>query len=207
MLGSTGVAPAVNTLSAPSSELLLQHLANIQLTVNENDIVLTAHVNGPSSALLADDMIGRSLHDLVEAQNHATLQSRLVEARTHADTAVRCDLSVKPRGGSGVPVLCWMCADAASQEVRIAAIDLLPEASLRHQLINAQHAMERDYWSKRRLEAEAITSIAPVKLFNKVMTPVGFGSSKSSVSSSSKEGTHLLSIEFACSCNARFTVM
>jgi transcriptional regulator PpsR len=46
-----------------------------------------------------------------------------------------------------------MCADAASQEVRIAAIDLLPEASLRHQLINAQHAMERDYWSKRRLEA------------------------------------------------------
>ena len=153
MLGSTGVAPAVNTLSAPSSELLLQHLANIQLTVNENDIVLTAHVNGPSSALLADDMIGRSLHDLVDAQNQATLQSRLVEARTHADTAVRCDLSVKPRGGSGVPVLCWMCADAASQEVRIAAIDLLPEASLRHQLINAQHAMERDYWSKRRLEA------------------------------------------------------
>ena len=37
--------------------------------------------------------------------------------------------------------------------MRIAALDLLPEASLRHQLLNAQHAMERDYWSKRRLEA------------------------------------------------------
>ena len=50
-------------------------------------------------------------------------------------------------------MLCWICAEADSSDVKVAAIDLLPEASLRHQLLNAQHAMERDYWSKRRLEA------------------------------------------------------
>ena len=63
------------------------------------------------------------------------------------------------------------------------------------------------YCSSSNGMPEAITSIPPVKLFNKVITPVGLGSSISSSSSSFEEGTHLFSIEFACSCSAKFTVI
>ena len=63
------------------------------------------------------------------------------------------------------------------------------------------------YCSSSKGIPDAITSIAPVKLFSSVITPVGFGSFSSSESSSIEDGTHLLRIEFACSCNARFTVI
>lgn len=143
----------MNTVSAPSSDLLLQHLASLQFLVNESGIILDASVNGPSSSLQPEELIGRPLSELVGDDSRAQLESRLDEARRNKGVAVRCDTSIEPRSGNSVPLLCWICAEADSSDVKVAAIDLLPEASLRHQLLNAQHAMERDYWSKRRLEA------------------------------------------------------
>ena len=143
----------MNTVSAPSSDLLLQHLASLQFRVNENGIVLDASVNGPSSSLQPDELIGRPLSELVSSGSRTQLESRLDEARRTKGVAVRCDTTFEPRSGNSVPLLCWICAEPDSSDVKVAAIDLLPEASLRHQLLNAQHAMERDYWSKRRLEA------------------------------------------------------
>ena len=143
----------MNTVSAPPSELLLQHLASLQFLINENGIVIDATINGPSSTLQPEELIGRPLSDLVTDDSGPLLASRIEEARRNKGVAVRCDTSVEPRSGNTVPLLCWICAETNSSNVKVAAIDLLPEASLRHQLLNAQHAMERDYWSKRRLEA------------------------------------------------------
>jgi len=143
----------VNTVSAPPSELLLQHLASLQFLINENGIVIDATINGPSSTLQPEELIGRPLSELVTDDSGALLASRIGEARRNKGVAVRCDTSIEPRSGNTVPLLCWICAETNSSNVKVAAIDLLPEASLRHQLLNAQHAMERDYWSKRRLEA------------------------------------------------------
>ena len=143
----------MNTVSSPSSDLLLQHLASLQFLVNENNIVLDARVNGPSSSLQPEELIGRPLSELVGDDSRAQIESRLNEARRNKGVAVRCDTSIEPRSGNSVPLLCWICGEAHSNDVKVAAIDLLPEVSLRHQLLNAQHAMERDYWSKRRLEA------------------------------------------------------
>lgn len=143
----------MNTPSAPPSELLLQHLASIQFVVNDAGIILDASVNGPSSALQPEDLAGRPLSELVTDDSRGALEARLAEARRNKGVALRCDVSIAPRNSNRVPLLCWICADTQSSELKIAGIDLLPEASLRHQLLNAQHAMERDYWSKRRLEA------------------------------------------------------
>jgi transcriptional regulator PpsR len=143
----------VNTVSAPPSELLLQHLASLQFLINENGIVIDATINGPSSTLQPEELIGRPLSELVTDDSGALLASRIEEARRNKGVAVRCDTSIEPRSGNNVPLLCWICAETNSSNVKVAAIDLLPEASLRHQLLNAQHAMERDYWSKRRLDA------------------------------------------------------
>jgi transcriptional regulator PpsR len=143
----------VNTVTAPPSELLLQHLASLQFLISENGIVIDATINGPSSTLQPEELIGRPLSELVTDDSGALLASRIEEARRNKGVAVRCDTSIEPRSGNTVPLLCWICAETNSSNVKVAAIDLLPEASLRHQLLNAQHAMERDYWSKRRLEA------------------------------------------------------
>ena len=143
----------MNTVSAPSSELLLQHLASIQFTVAATGFIVDAEVNNPSSTVQPDDLIGTSINEIVTEESIGALNAKLNEARRNKGTAVRCDVTVNPRNTTPVPLLCWLCCQNNNDDVRIAALDLLPEASLRHQLLNAQHAMERDYWSKRRLEA------------------------------------------------------
>ena len=143
----------MNTVSAPSSELLLQHLASIQFTVAATGFIVDAEVNNPSSTVQPDDLIGTAINEIVAEESIAALSAKLNEARRNKGTAVRCDVTVNPRNTNPVPLLCWLCCQNNNDDVRIAALDLLPEASLRHQLLNAQHAMERDYWSKRRLEA------------------------------------------------------
>ena len=143
----------MNTVSAPSSEILLQHLASIQFTVAATGFIVDAEVNNPSSTVQPDDLIGTSISEIVTEESIGALNAKLNEARRNKGTAVRCDVTVNPRNTNPVPLLCWLCCQNNNDDVRIAALDLLPEASLRHQLLNAQHAMERDYWSKRRLEA------------------------------------------------------
>ena len=143
----------MNTVSAPSSELLLQHLASIQFTVAATGFIVDAEVNNPSSTVQPDDLIGTSISEIVSEESIGALNAKLNEARRNKGTAVRCDVTVNPRNTNPVPLMCWLCCQNNNDDVRIAALDLLPEASLRHQLLNAQHAMERDYWSKRRLEA------------------------------------------------------
>jgi len=143
----------VNNVSAPSSELLLQHLASVQFTVAATGFIVDAEVNNPSSTIQPDDLIGRSINEVLSTESLTTFNAKLNEARRNKGSAVRCDVTVNPRTTSPVPLLCWLCCDSNDDDVRAAALDLLPESSLRHQLLNAQHAMERDYWSKRRLEA------------------------------------------------------
>jgi len=143
----------VNTVSAPSSELLLQHLASIQFTVAATGFIVDVEVNNPSSTIQPDDLLGSSISEIVAEESVSALNAKLNEARRNKGSALRCDITVNPRNTSPVPLLCWLCCESTNDDVQIAALDLLPEASLRHQLLNAQHAMERDYWSKRRLEA------------------------------------------------------
>ena len=112
----------MNTVSAPSSDLLLQHLASLQFLVNENGIILDASVNGPSSSLQPEELIGRPLSELVGDDSRAQLESRLDEARRNKGVAVRCDTSIEPRSGNSVPLLCWICAEADSGDVKVAPL-------------------------------------------------------------------------------------
>lgn len=143
----------MNTALAPSSEVLLQHLASIQFTISSTGFIVDTEVNNPSSTIKPDDLVGSSIEEIVAEESLAALNAKLSEARRNRGSALRCDLTVNPRNTNPVPLLCWLCCESSNDDVRVATLDLLPEASLRHQLLNAQHAMERDYWAKRRLEA------------------------------------------------------
>ena len=93
----------MNTVSAPSSELLLQHLASIQFTVAATGFIVDAEVNNPSSTVQPDDLIGTSISEIVSEESIGALNAKLNEARRNKGTAVRCDVTVNPRNTNPVP--------------------------------------------------------------------------------------------------------
>ncbi len=142
----------MSTASARSSEVLLQQLASLQLTLNEAGFVASASTNSPSSMVQSEDLIGKEWLSLLREIDRPTAKAAIKEATNQPDTSVRCDAIMELATGNELPMTCWLVSHNGI-DVDIAALDLLPEVSLRQQLLNAQHAMERDYWSKRRLEA------------------------------------------------------
>ena len=100
----------------------------------------------------SEDLIGKEWLSLLREIDRPTAKAAIKEATNQPDTSVRCDAIMELATGNELPMTCWLVSHNGI-DVDIAALDLLPEASLRQQLLNAQHAMERDYWSKRRLEA------------------------------------------------------
>ena len=142
----------MSTASARSSEVLLQQLASLQLTLNEAGFVASASTNSPSSMVQSEDLIGKEWLSLLREIDRPAAKAAIKEATNQPDTSVRCDAIMELATGNELPMTCWLVSHNGI-DVDIAALDLLPEASLRQQLLNAQHAMERDYWSKRRLEA------------------------------------------------------
>ena len=79
----------MNTVSAPSSELLLQHLASIQFTVAATGFIVDAEVNNPSSTVQPDDLIGTSISEIVTEESIGALNAKLNEARRNKGTAVK----------------------------------------------------------------------------------------------------------------------
>lgn len=142
----------MNTALVRSSEVLLQQLASLQLTLNEAGFVASASTNSPSSMVQSEDLIGKEWLSLLREIDRPAAKAAIKEAINRPDTSVRCDAIMELATGNELPLTCWLVSHNGI-DVDIAALDLLPEASLRQQLLNAQHAMERDYWSKRRLEA------------------------------------------------------
>ena len=142
----------MSTTSARNSEVLLQQLASLQLTLNEAGFVTSASTNSPSSLAQSEDLIGKEWVSLLRDIDRPATRAAIKEATGQPDTSIRCDVVMELATGSELPLSCWLVSHNGI-DVDIAALDLLPEASLRQQLLNAQHAMERDYWSKRRLEA------------------------------------------------------
>ena len=100
----------------------------------------------------SEDLIGKEWLSLLREIDRPAAKAAIKEATNQPDTSVRCDAIMELATGNELPMTCWLVSHNGI-DVDIAALDLLPEASLRQQLLNAQHAMERDYWSKRRLEA------------------------------------------------------
>ncbi len=146
--------PPVNIKIAHHDQLLLRQIATLQLTVNAAGFISNASINTPVPTTLQSELlIGQEWTDIVEKTENDRAAAALINARAQPGHPVRADLTIKVGPQRTTPVSCWLCQASDSTDIAVAVIDLLPEVSLRKQLLNAQHAMERDYWSKRKLEA------------------------------------------------------
>ena len=93
----------MSTVSAPASELLLQHLASIQFTISGTGFIVDTDVNNPSSMLQPDDLTGSSVNEVMAAESAPALTAKPTEARRDKGTAVRVDSTPTPPNGTSPP--------------------------------------------------------------------------------------------------------
>ena len=130
---------------------LLAKVADISFLLDEEGgITRVAPGAGELATQIDDSWQGRSLLDTVEGDSRQRLADALAVAVADPDKPLRLDLAHTLENGASLPVEYRLVAVPGG--VLAAGRDLRPVASLRQQLLNAQQALEQDYWRLRQVE-------------------------------------------------------
>ncbi len=130
---------------------LLAKVADISFLLDEEGgITRVAPGAGELATQIDDSWQGRSLLDTVEGDSRQRLADALAAAVADPDKPLRLDLAHTLENGASLPVEYRLVAVPGG--VLAAGRDLRPVASLRQQLLNAQQALEQDYWRLRQVE-------------------------------------------------------
>ena len=130
---------------------LLAKVADIAFCLDEEgEITRFASGTGELATQIDDSWQGRSLLDTVEGDSRKRLADALAAAVADPDKPLRLDLTHTLENGASLPVEYRLVAVPGG--VLAAGRDMRPVASLRQQLLNAQQALEQDYWRLRQVE-------------------------------------------------------
>jgi transcriptional regulator PpsR len=137
--------------SNPVLSTLLSGVADLALTLGADGKIVDVEAwSAELPAEIAAEWVGRSLEDTLESPEPGRIQSMLDHAST--DSVQRLDLVHKVAGSiETLPVQYQLLANDNGQMLAV-GVDLRPTASLRQQLVNAQQALEQDYWRLRQVE-------------------------------------------------------
>jgi len=129
---------------------LLEGVADLALTLSKEGVVEDVSISSPELPVeMIESWRGQALIDTVDSPDSDYIAQTLEAAATAPQ---RLDLSHRFRAGEGdLPVQYRICAGGAEGFVAV-GVDLRPMASLRQQLVNAQQALEQDYWRLRNVE-------------------------------------------------------
>lgn len=132
---------------------LLAKVADIGFVLDSDGGIAELALGGSELAAHVDDRwLGRSLLDTVEGDSRQRLADALASACAHPGKPERIDLAHILEDGAPLPVEYRLVALPGGEGVIAAGRDLRPVASLRQQLMNAQQALEQDYWRLRQVE-------------------------------------------------------
>jgi transcriptional regulator PpsR len=130
---------------------LLEGVADLLLVVTDDGEICEVSVSSkelPEAALAA--WVGLNLADTLVSPDSAYLNDVLAAAA--AGEPQRLDLTHRlADSGIELPVQ-YRLAPGDKGHLVAAGVDLRPSASLRQQLVNAQQALEQDYWRLRNVE-------------------------------------------------------
>ncbi|MDP5069426.1 MAG: PAS domain-containing protein, partial [Congregibacter sp.] len=137
--------------SKPVLAGLIARVADLALTLDEAGIILGVEV---WSSELPDDLsdlwVGLALSDTVLEGSKKRVDTALLEAAQGRGD--RFDLTHQLQDSpDGLPVQYQAVAGEAGQ-LLLVGVDLRSDVSLRQQLVNAQQALEQDYWRLRQVE-------------------------------------------------------
>lgn len=142
----------LRSLSSVDLTALVERLADIALQLGPDGRVIDLEIfSDELPRQLAELWRGRPLDALTADSDGPRIEQALASARTGAVT--RLDLT---HGGDGItapmPMQYQLLAASDGDGFHALGTDMRPVANLRHQLINAQQALEQDYWRLRQVE-------------------------------------------------------
>ncbi len=143
----------LSQLDSKASADLVTRMADFTMLLDHGGHILQLSVNSEDLAGAIDDSwIGRDLRDLATPDSKARLEDLLARATAEPGTVVTCDASHAQDEDDDLLVRYRAISRGADAEVLMLGQDMRAEANLRQQLMNAQQALEQDYWRLRQIE-------------------------------------------------------
>lgn len=137
----------------PNSVLaaLIEGVADLSLAVTEEGVIHDVWIwSNELPKPVIETWVGLNLADTLVSPDSAYLHEALAGAA--AGEPQRLDLTHRlADSGTELPVQ-YRVTPGAGDRLIAAGVDLRPSASLRQQLVNAQQALEQDYWRLRNVE-------------------------------------------------------
>lgn len=139
----------------PSDALMeaLESAADVAMTVSGKGRVLAVVANGPDmSEEFAEAVRGRDLVDTVTDEGRSKVESLLKTSDALTAGSATQDLFHRLEDGSEIPIRYRRVAVHADGRVALLGRDQRAFAALQQQVLDAQMALEQDYWRLRYVE-------------------------------------------------------
>jgi transcriptional regulator PpsR len=152
---AVGADNAVLTdLEASAIASALEAVADVQLKIDSDGVVVDVSITNPELPDLRHaPWQGQAWLDTVSEEHRDRAAEALNRARAKPGVTTRADLDHPlPGVDTNTPISYRLICGSAGGPVYAIGIDLRAVSSLRQQLVNAQQAMEQDYWSTRQIE-------------------------------------------------------
>ena len=143
----------LNQLDTAAVVSVLEAVADVQLQLDaEGFCIDVAVTNAELTDLVRIPWRGRRWHELCVDEHQERAQEALARAAAEPNTPRRVDLNIRATETSNELPMSFRLIQPASGGVIAVGRDLRVVSDLRQQVINAQHAMEQDYWALRQME-------------------------------------------------------
>ena len=131
---------------------LLRSVADIALVLDAQGAIVDCSVGSEAlSGEICDDLRGRAWLDTVSADSRPRVEAMLREARTQWANEWR-QVGQTGRLGKEIPIQYRAIRVGKPGQILVIGRELQAVASLQQQLVDAQQALERDYWRFRQME-------------------------------------------------------
>jgi transcriptional regulator PpsR len=132
--------------------MLARTVADIALLIDEHGAILDVSMGSEALAQEIDrDWVGKQWADTVSADTRPRVESLLRDLQEHGSSDWR-QVVHRGRQGRDIPVQYRAIRVGSEGHVLAFGLELRVVASLQQQLVDAQQALERDYWRYRQME-------------------------------------------------------
>ncbi len=143
----------LSQLDAPEIGAALASLADLQLSLDSDGICLELKVTNPElTDLRRLPWQGKNWLDTVIPEQQSRAQDAMQRALSNAGESIAIEVTHLWEGHAALPIRYQLVAANSKEQVIAIGQDQRGFTELRQQLLNAQQAMEQDYWSMRQME-------------------------------------------------------
>lgn len=132
---------------------LLNQMVDIALVVDAHGRIVDCKIINPEfESALEDDWVGKDWVDTVTEESRLRVESRLQQPFGSDQSVNWVDLVHPQADGGELPISYSTMVSPQGDRLFCFGRDMRAMAALRQQLVNAQIALERDYWRLRQVE-------------------------------------------------------